>query len=134
MKPVNIDNPKTWVKYKPSLCNGCWAGCCTFPVPVTSEDLFHMGLVTEREVNGPLLPIAKRLMKKGIVQKFSPHKGVFVLAQKNGNDCLFLSKQRRCKIYDKRPSVCRRFPDGGRRPGFCPNQDKSLQSLNRTVT
>lgn len=126
MKPVDIDNTATWVKFTPSLCQGCWAGCCTFPVPVSPEDLFHMGYVKAHEVNGPLEAVADRLFEKGVIQKFSRSKRTFILAQKNGNDCFFLDKNRMCKIYEKRPYVCRQFPTGGPRPGFCPKQEKDL--------
>lgn len=122
--PVDVDHPGTWVKFKPALCNGCRAGCCTFPVPVDAEDLFHMGYVKAEEVNGPLTKVAVRLRKLGIIQSYSPKKRSFVLAQKNIRDCIFLNRQRRCSIYANRPAVCRGFPFNGARPGYCPNQKK----------
>jgi hypothetical protein len=47
MKKVEIAKPTTWKKFNPSMCKGCWAGCCTMPVQVTSEELYHMGFIEE---------------------------------------------------------------------------------------
>lgn len=121
---VDIFRTETWVRYKPSLCKGCFAGCCTLPVQVTTEDLFHMGFLEVSEVNGPLLPIFKRLFQKGIVESFKNRSGTFTLKQKNGSDCIFLDKNRLCTIYERRPSICRRFPQNSARPGFCPGRKK----------
>jgi Fe-S-cluster containining protein len=119
-KPIEVRVPSTWVKYEPSLCKGCWAGCCTLPVKVSSEDLYHMGFLKNHEVNGPLAKIAKCLMEKGIVKSFHLKTRVFTLQTKNGTDCVFLGPDRLCTIYEQRPSVCRRFPENSARRGFCP--------------
>ncbi len=121
---VDCLNSKTWVKYEPAMCKGCWAGCCTLPVTVDPEDLFHMGYVEAHEVNGPLKNVASRLLEAGIIQAHQPRSRTFTLHQKNGRDCVFLDKDRLCTIYDKRPSVCRRFPYNSERPGFCPSRRK----------
>lgn len=125
VKAVDTRNPATWVRFKPSLCKGCQAGCCTMPVKVDAEDLFHMGYLTLYEVNGPLKRIAKRLMKAGIVRSYRDSNRIFTLERKNGWDCIFLGADRLCTIYDRRPYVCRQFPSGGARPGYCPSQRKS---------
>lgn len=122
---MKIDSPSTWVVYQPSLCKGCWAACCTFPVPVSTEDLYHMGYLKIEEVEGPMRKIARRLMEEGIVQSYDGRTRTFILAQKkNGRDCIFLDSNRLCKIYDRRPAVCRAFPKGGPRPGHCPAKRK----------
>jgi uncharacterized protein len=123
-KKIEVRLPKTWVPYKPALCSGCWAGCCTLPVQVSSEDLFHMGFLNYDQVNGPLGHIAKKLMNDGIVKSFNLKTGIFTLQQKNGTDCVFLDEKRMCTIYDKRPSVCRGFPYNSARPGYCPAKRK----------
>lgn len=124
VKPIP-ERPSTWVRFKPALCNGCWAGCCTLPVLVTSEELFHLGYLKVHEVEGPLGKVAVRLLKKGIIQSFNPRSRLFTLQQKNGTDCVFLDEDRLCTVYDRRPSICRRFPKGSARPGFCPHTPKS---------
>lgn len=125
MEPVNIDFPSTWRKFKPSLCKNCWAGCCTLPLEVSSEDLHHMGFIGADEVEGSLKKVAKRLIKEGIVESFRARTGIFTIRRTQHGDCIFLDKNRMCKIYDKRPSICRRFPECGPRPGYCPHTPKS---------
>src|SRR4051812_37217374 len=71
--------PSTWKKYRPSMCHNCQAGCCTLPVTVDSEDLFHMGYIEATQVNGPLKKIAKRLMSQGIVKTYRDRSRTFVL-------------------------------------------------------
>ena len=122
---VRVSQPKTWVKYRPSLCQGCRAGCCTMPVQVTSEELYHMGFVEYDQVNGPLKRIAQRLIRQGIVASYNDRNRNFILKQYENNDCVFLDEDRMCKIYDRRPNICRVFPGNSRRPGFCPSQRKS---------
>ncbi len=118
---VNRLTPSTWVKYRPELCQGCNAGCCTLPVQVTSEDLFHMGFLKSTEVNGAPKTILKRLKKLGILRSYNQRKAQFTLVQKKGGDCVFLNEQRLCVIYSRRPTICRKFPENSARPGYCPH-------------
>jgi len=90
------------------------------PVRVTPEELFHMGYLEATEVNGPLKRIANRLKKQGIIKSFHTRYRIFTLAQKDGNDCVFLDEKRLCTIYDRRPNICRKFPNDSIRPGYCP--------------
>lgn len=124
MSKVDVLRPKTWVPYKPSMCRGCWAACCTLPVVVNAEDLFHMGYLTLYEVNGPLKRIANRLKKEGVVRTYRERSRTFILQRTQADDCIFLDENRRCKIYDRRPFVCRKFPENAVRPGHCPSQRK----------
>ena len=124
MKPVDRLKPETWVRYRPSLCQNCQAGCCTLPVQVTTEDLYHMGFLKFEEVNGSFKEIAARLKKEGLIQSSNEREAVFTLTQKKGGDCLFLDENRRCTIYERRPTICRRFPENSARPGFCPHREK----------
>lgn len=121
-KSVDILRPKTWLRYKPSMCRGCQAGCCTLPVNVTSEELFHMGFIEAHQVNGPLKRIAQRLKRMGIIRSYQDRTRLFRLEQVNGHDCVFLDEDRRCTIYERRPSICRDFPFNSARPGFCPSK------------
>ncbi|MFM8269348.1 MAG: YkgJ family cysteine cluster protein [Pseudomonadota bacterium] len=122
MKKVEIHKPSTWVKYKPSLCKGCFAGCCTLPVLVTAEELYHLGFLKYEEVSGPLKPHVEKLKKKKIIKSFNTRTQLFTLYQHPNNDCVFLTKERLCAVYDRRPNICREFPKNSKRPGYCPNQ------------
>jgi len=127
--PVDIVRPKSWVKYNPKNCKSCMAGCCTLPLRVDSEDLYHMGFLKAEEVNGPLKKIAQRLIKQGIIKSFDTRRELFMVRRHKNNDCIFLNEQRQCTIYDRRPFVCRSFPEYSARPGFCPNQKKTARIL-----
>jgi uncharacterized protein len=125
-KRCDPDKPWTWIKYKNGMCQDCWAGCCTMPVEVSAADLIGMGLTSEEEASASLKKLAKRLQTEGVVKSYRANTGVFMLTQKANNDCYFLdTKTRLCTIYEKRPTVCRRFPTSlGTRPGYCPSGQK----------
>ncbi|NBX68273.1 MAG: YkgJ family cysteine cluster protein [Proteobacteria bacterium] len=126
MKTVEIAKPSSWVRFKPSMCRGCWAGCCTMPVQVTSEELYHMGFLEARQVNGPLKRISQKLIKAGIIKSYNSRNRLFRLKQRENGDCVFLDSNRLCTIYENRPSICRGFPFNSVRPGFCPSQRKKM--------
>ena len=121
---MDPDRPSTWLKYRPGLCEGCWAGCCSLPVEVSAGDLLRMGLIGEDEVRGSLKKVARRLERQGVVKSFRSATGLFTLEQKPHGDCVFLGSDRLCTIYEKRPDVCRQFPSIGPRPGYCPRRGK----------
>ena len=114
--------PSTWRKFKKGLCEGCWGGCCTLPVEVNAQDLIRLGLTTEEEAAFSLKDVAKKLQNKKIIQAYQPQTQIFVLAQVAGRDCIYLDTNRLCTVYDKRPEVCRKFPQIGPRPGFFPHK------------
>lgn len=117
--------PSTWKKFKKGLCDGCWGGCCTLPVEVSAIDLIRLGLATEEECAISLKEVAKKLTKQRVIQKFEARNQLFVLAQRAGRDCLYLGEiDRLCTVYDKRPAVCRKFPEIGPRAGYCPATPK----------
>jgi Fe-S-cluster containining protein len=121
---TDIDRPSTWIPYRTGLCEGCFAGCCQLPVEVNAQDLVTMGLADADDLTGSLKKLAKRLIEAKIVHHFRAASGLFTLAQKGNRDCIFLDNFRRCRIYEKRPTVCRNFPAVGPRSGFCPRQDR----------
>lgn len=120
LPPADIDRPSTWSRYKSSMCDTCQAGCCSLPVEVTTEDLLRLELIDEDEALMGPKKIASKLSKEGYVQSFRSKTGLFTLAQKPNRSCLFLNERSRCTVYEKRPIVCRRFPEVGPRPQFCP--------------
>lgn len=126
-KPPAADaqRPSTWIRYRSGLCEGCWAGCCTLPVEVSARDLIRLGLITEEEAAISLQRVARKLQDAGLIQAYQARSQIFVLEQRHGRDCLFLGRDRRCTVYEKRPEVCRRFPRIGPRPGYCPAARKS---------
>ncbi len=117
---VNFDLLSTWVKFRPSLCESCTALCCSLPLEVDKEDLFRLGLISENELEGSLKKVAKRLQTQGLIKNFRAATALFTIAQKMNGKCLFLDKENRCTVYEKRPRVCREFPKIGPRPGYCP--------------
>jgi Fe-S-cluster containining protein len=120
------DKPWTWVKYRQGMCEGCHGSCCTMPVEIKSEDLVRLGLATEDELSISARKVAKRLIKEGVLVSYRDSTGNFMLTQRSNDDCYFLdAKTRLCTVYEKRPGVCRQFPEIGPRPGFCPVQKKS---------
>jgi Fe-S-cluster containining protein len=112
----------TWVPHKPSLCRGCYAACCRLPVEVSAADLVRLGVVTPDEVVGSLKKVARRLGAAGVIKQFRAATGIFTLAQTLAGDCINHDpKTRMCRVYERRPTVCRDFPTRlGPRPGFCP--------------
>lgn len=120
MKP-NIDLPSTWKMYRTGMCQGCFGGCCTMPAEVKLSDLIRLGVTTEDEASGSIKKLSKRLIKEKIIVSYRQSTNLFMLSQKSNNDCHYLDlKTRLCTVYDKRPDVCRSFPEVGPRPGFCP--------------
>ncbi len=120
MKP-NIDRPSTWKFFRQGMCTGCFGGCCTMPVEVKLVDLIRLGLTDTDEANTSIKKLAKRLIKEGVISTYRQGTDLFMLTQKANRDCYYLDlKTRLCSVYDKRPDVCRRFPEIGPRPGYCP--------------
>jgi uncharacterized protein len=123
---VDIDRPETWSRHRAAMCDSCVANCCTMPVDVRLPDLVRLGLVDpfEAEHEEPK-QIAKRLTKAGAVQHFNFKHAIFTLAQRANGDCRYLDAQtRRCTVYEQRPATCRKHPQVGPRPNYCPYQAK----------
>jgi Fe-S-cluster containining protein len=116
------DKPSTWIKYKESNCRKCTGNCCTMPVEVKIEDLIHLGLVAPDEALDARKKLVNRLKRERLIQSYREVTQLFMIAQRPNGDCHFLhEKTRLCTVYDKRPGVCRLFPQNmGIRPGFCP--------------
>ena len=123
---VDIDRLDTWTRYRSGLCNNCIANCCTMPVEVRLSDLVRLQLVDafEAEHDAPK-QIAKRLDKAGLIEHFNFKRSIFTLARRASGDCRFLDPvTRRCTVYAQRPETCRRHPQVGPRPGYCPYRER----------
>ncbi len=119
---VDVDRPQTWSRYRKGLCDTCAANCCTMPVEVRLADLVRLGLVDpfEAEHQEPK-QIARRLHKAGLLDHFNFKNEIYTLARRANGDCRFLDAAlRRCTVYDSRPDTCRKHPQVGPRPGYCP--------------
>ncbi len=122
MANPDINNPASWKKYRQGLCEGCLALCCHMPVEATAGDLVRLELISPDEIEARALKkAAKRLIKEGVVKTFRAGTGKFTLTQKTGGACVFLDKNNRCTVYEKRPETCRNFPVVSSRPGYCPH-------------
>jgi len=117
---ADIEDLKTWVKYRRKLCDHCRGACCSLPVEVKVDDLVRMGLIQEFDLQENPKTIFKRLHKEKVVQHFHARSGTFTLARMASGDCLYLDQEsRRCTIYEVRPETCRKHPIQGPRPGYC---------------
>jgi Fe-S-cluster containining protein len=96
------------------------------PVEIHGEDLVRLGVATEDEIiSGSRKKLAKRLMKEGILQSYREATELFMLTQRPNGDCYYLHPiTRLCTVYEKRPETCRKFPEIGPRPGYCPSNRK----------
>lgn len=91
------------------------------PVEVRLSDLIRLGIVSEDEALGSMKKLAKRLIKEKIISTYRAGTDLFMLQSRANRDCPFMNeKTRLCTVYEKRPDVCRKFPDIGPRPGYCP--------------
>lgn len=92
------------------------------PLEVRLADLVRLGLVDPFEAeHEPPSQIAKRLLKAKLVARFNAKHDLFTVARRASGDCHFLDAQtRRCTVYALRPDTCRKHPQVGPRPGFCP--------------
>lgn len=95
------------------------------PVEIKADDIVRLELADPEEIESSPRKVAKRLIRDGILKSYRESTGLFMLEQKTNRDCIFLDKNRLCKVYEKRPSVCRKFPEIGPRPGWCPHSNKS---------
>jgi Fe-S-cluster containining protein len=119
---VDVDRVETWTRYRNGLCDSCVANCCTMPVEIKLPDLVRMQLVDPFEAeHEDVKQIAKRLIKAGVVLRFNGKFGIFTLARRANGDCTFLdANTRRCTIYELRPNTCRKHPQVGPKPNYCP--------------
>jgi len=125
---VDVDRCDTWTRYRNGLCDSCAANCYTMPVEVRVPDLIRLGLVDpfEAEHDAPK-QIAKRLEKAGLIDHFNFRNSIFTLARRANGDCANLHPQtRRCTVYEQRPDTCRKHPQVGPKPGYCPYGDKKF--------
>ena len=125
---VDVDRCDTWTRYRSGLCEDCAANCCTMPVEVRLADLVRLGLVDpfEAEHEAPK-QIAKRLLKAGLIDHFNFRHSLYTLARRANGDCTHLHPQtRRCTVYSQRPDTCRKHPQVGPKPGYCPYGERKF--------
>ncbi len=88
-------------------------------------DLVRLGLLTEDEALWSAKKIARKLEGMKMIQSYRASTMKFTLAQRINHDCVFLDETTRlCTVYENRPDVCRKFPEIGPRPGWCPESRK----------
>jgi Fe-S-cluster containining protein len=126
MPIVDKDNPKTWKSFKAQYCDRCMAHCCSMPVEIRIADLIQLGLVYEGEIEDiSINKLVARLKKEKWIRSYRESSGLFTLETNPAGDCIYLNAERKCKVYDKRPETCRKFPtEVGRRIGYCPSIPK----------
>lgn len=96
------------------------------PVEIKAEDLVRLGLVNRDEIEKSKKKVFKKLKAKGIVASYREATDLFMLQSRPSGDCMFLHPiTRLCQVYDRRPETCRKFPEVGPRPGFCPYHRKT---------
>ena len=125
VRPILRSDESTWIPFRKINCTGCQSLCCTLPVEVSVGELQRMELITPQETGESIGRIGRRLIKAGLVESYRTSLGFFTLKRHRNHDCVFLDEKRRCKIYRKRPQVCRKFPELGPRPGFCPAKPRT---------
>ncbi len=121
---IDYTRPSTWRPCRKNLCDDCHGDCCRLPVEVHLNELEAMGLAYENEVDLDLKNLLKRLKKEGIYRLYDQRSGMLTLSQQSDDSCLYLDKNRRCRIYERRPQTCRNFPRIGPRSDFCPYNKK----------
>ena len=125
-----IDDPKTWRPYNKKMCDSCSANCCTLLVEINSEDLIRLGFASLWEVQHSLKQLVKGLKKDQIIKRYNSKTGKFVLTQNADGTCVFLDRNCRCSVYDRRPQVCREHPAiSGPRTGYCAYSPKQVDSI-----
>lgn len=119
-----LDSLAKWTRYRDGLCQGCLSYCCHLPVEVTIEDLMRLGVINGDDFENSPKKTFKKLLRLKLVTNFRQKQGLFVLSQRSDGSCIFLDEKRQCSVYDRRPNVCRRFPEIGPRPGYCPARQR----------
>ena len=92
---MDIDDTATWVPYRKGMCDTCYAGCCTLIVEVTGEDLVRIKATDEWELENDLKGLVRRLEREGMIQRYNARTGKFILSQRSGGECVFLTDERR---------------------------------------
>jgi len=124
MRDIDYLRPSTWISYSRADCQKCHGDCCRLPVEVSHSDLVRMDLATAEELEWDERVVIKRLKKNHIIRLYDQKNKIATLTQMADSRCLFLDEKGRCKIYEKRPNTCRKFPEVGPRPDYCPFKAK----------
>lgn len=80
-----------------SFCGQCGSECCDSSTPFTKEDLANIKKTNRKLLRG--------------VELIPSGNSAFTLRKRSNEQCVFLDENKRCKIYDIRPQICRDFGD-----------------------
>ena len=92
---------KTAAHIRVSCCKGC-SGCCHYEVELTYDEAVLLAAI----VQGGLTIDRSRLKQQSLRERRSPE---WNTVPGEANRCVFLGPDGACKIYDERPSACRRL-------------------------
>lgn len=91
---------KTAAHIKVSCCKGC-SGCCHYEVEITNDEAAVLALIVRRG----LAIDASRLSNQAARERRAP---AWSDVLHPSNRCVFLGEDDACRVYENRPSVCRR--------------------------
>lgn len=125
-KSSNNNLPVSWINFHKTLCDSCLAACCSLQLEITVTDLLALKLISEEETETIYRKeLYSQLQRRGIVERYNSKSDKFILARKPSGECIFLSNEKRCQVYDSRPHVCRQFPLNEYFGGKCPYKRKA---------
>lgn len=76
----------------------------------TCDDRCGLCCLCQAELLPPEVAYFRKNHPGRIVMKNEPHRHVALALKKGEGPCSFLTSQRRCQIYERRPHYCRQFP------------------------
>ena len=78
-----------------ALCSQCGAECCDVSTPFSLQDIKRI-----KKKHKKLLRGVKMVKSKA---------DAYTLIKRGNKQCVFLDENKRCKVYDDRPQICRDF-------------------------
>ena len=95
------ETTKTAAHVKVSCCKGC-SGCCHYEVEITNDEAVVLASI----VRGGLAIDASQLSNQAARERRAP---AWSDVLHPSNRCVFLGEDNACRVYESRPSVCRRM-------------------------
>lgn len=105
------------------LCSQCGAECCDVSTPFSLEDIKQIKKKHKKLLRGVKLVKSKA--------------DAYTLHKRGNTQCVFLSEDKRCKVYEDRPQICRDFGEKAyARCAYCgldeiPTDPEELRELAR---